>query len=324
MSSCKLFSELAVCLLAATLLSACQGSMGGLAFFPTPGGVYIGAPPAGSPYAGSPYSGSPYKSTALAAIPYDQMPDSARRISAAIDGQIAAQPPVRIAGVGFSAAAAQRNMLPWLQSEGFVLSAASLYRHNDLGAAGLSQSGGRLDYADGLGRRVGFLWAADYRLVADKRVIEQLEIAPAFELRPRVHLALIPTAMLPGGAFPPVVTYADFAGVIAQYALAPTEVPAGMAEYFIVLSSLDPISSTARLDLRISSKATGLDGYESGAAHALFANWGVTVLRGTLDLARHPDLYAKAVFTPGREVGQLQRTPTLIGSFSLRPGRPGA
>jgi hypothetical protein len=329
MTSNKLFFKLAVCTLASSVLIACQVNMGGFTPLPYPGPIYSGPTYSGSPYSGSPYTGSPYTGSqpaaaALTATPYDQMPESARRISAAVDGQIASQPPVRFPGVAFSTVAGQSNILPWLRNEGFVLTGSSLYRHNDVGAAGLSQTAGRLDYIDSLGRRAGFLWAANHRMTGDNRVIERLEIAPAFELRPRVHLALIPTAALPGGTLPPIASYADLASVVAQYSVSPSEVPASKAEYLIVLSSLDPISTTAKLDLRISSKGSGLDGYDRGAAHALISNWGVTVLRGTLDLANHPDLYAKAVFTPGREAGQWQRTPTLVGAFSLRPGRPGA
>jgi hypothetical protein len=252
------------------------------------------------------------------------MPETARRISAAIDGHIASQPAVEVAGVTFSSLAGQSNILPWLQSEGFVLTGSSLYRHHDVGAGGMSQSAGRLDYTDSLGRHAGFLWVADHRITGDTRTIEKLELAPAFEPRPKVHLALIPTAALPGGTFPTIGSYADLARVVSQYALGPGEVPVGKAEYFIVLSSLDPISSTARLDLRISSKGTGLDGFDGGTAHALISNWGLTVLRGTLDLGGRYALYAKAVFTSGNEVGQFRRTPTLVGAFGLKPGYPGS
>ena len=323
MTSNKLFLRLAVCALAMSMLSACQVNLGGFAPFPYAGSIYSGSPSFG-PYTGGPYAGPQTGAAVLTAVPYDQMPESARRISAAVDGQIGSLPPVRMPGVAFSTVAGQSNILPWLRSEGFVLTGSSLYRHNDVGTAGLSQTAGRLDYTDSLGRRAGFLWAADHRMVGDNRIIEQLEVAPAFELRPRVHLALIPTVTLPGGTLPPIATYADLATVVAQYSVSPSEVPASKAEYFIVLSSLDPISTTAKLDLLISSRGAGIDGYGTGAAHMLISNWGLTVLRGTLDLANHPDLYAKAVFTPGREVGQLQRTPTLVGAFSLKPGRPGA
>ncbi len=303
----KLLPALTACVLATSLLTACQAGQGGA-------GTFTAAPQTVAPQAAA----------AFVAIPYDEMPEIARRISAAIDGHIASQPATQVAGIAFSSQAGQSNILPWLQSEGFVLTGSSLYRHHDVGAAGVSQSAGRLDYTDSLGRSAGFLWAADHRVTGTTRTIEQLEIAPAFEPRPRVHLALIPTAALPGGAFPSVSTYADLAQVLSQYALSPDEVPPSQAEYFIVLSSLDPISSTAKLDLLVSSKAAGADGYDAGAARTLISNWGLTVLRGTLDLARHPDLYAKAVFTPGREMGQPRRTATLVGVFSLKPRLPGS
>ena len=143
MTSDKLLPKLAACILAMSLLAACQAGPGGVA-------------PAGS-------AETPAPAVRFTALPYDQMPEDARRISAAIDGQIASQPPVRIPGVAFSSVAGQSNVLPWLRSEGFVLTGSSLYRHNDVGAGGLSQTAGRLDYTDSLGRSAGFLWIADHR-----------------------------------------------------------------------------------------------------------------------------------------------------------------
>jgi len=281
----------------------------------------IGAASAASDPAANPPSVAPGR-TALSDIARagDPVPEEAQKLIAAVDGQIASQPPVRIPGIAFSPAAAESDQIPWLKSEGFVLRGSSLYRYHDVGAAGESQAAGRLDYADNLGRNVGFLWVVHYRRTANGRTVEHLTLAPAFEPRPRIHLALIPVTALPSGELPALGTYADLAQVVALYGLRPNEVPSKKADYFIVLSSLDPISTTAKLDLRISPKATGTDGEDSGAAHALINSWGLTVLRGTLDFSRSRDLYAKAVFTPGHEVGSAPRTPALIGVFRLTPG----
>jgi hypothetical protein len=172
-----------------------------------------------------------------------------------------------------------------------------------------------------LGRGVGIIWTAHHRPGPNGRTIEKLDIAPAFDPQPRVHLALIPVAGLPGGRLPAIAGYGDLAEVIARYAVEPGRVPAGKGDFYIVLTTLDPISSTAKLDLRISSSAAGIDGYDEGEAQTTVNNWGLTVVRGVLDASGRGKLFAKAVFTPGREADPAQRVPTLIGVFDLRPAR---
>lgn len=305
MTLTKLFPRLAACILALSLLGACQPGQGG--FGAGPAATTAGAPPRAPKFTG---------------IPYQQMSADARKITDAVAGHVAGQSSVQVPGVAFSAAAAQGHILPWLQSESFVLTGASLYRNEDGGSAGQSRTAGRLDYADSLGRGVGIIWVAHHRPSASGRVIETLDIAPAFDPQPRVHLSLIPVAALPGGTLPAVTSYADLADIISRYAVDPSRVPAAKAEYYIVLSTLDPISTTAQLDLRISSQPAGIDGYDKGQMRTTVSNWGLTVARGTLDLSSRRDLYAKAVFTPGRETETGQRNATLIGVFALRPGGP--
>ena len=90
-------------------------------------------------------------------------------------------------------------------------------------------------------------------------------------------------------------------------------------EYVIVVVLLDQISSSAKLEVKISDDPEGIYGYKESTKYIDMNGWRGTLLAGRLilfDNGAEPDLFVKAVFSPGKEAGFF-RTPKLVGLYCL-------
>ena len=82
---------------------------------------------------------------------------------------------------------------------------------------------------------------------------------------------------------------------------------------------LDQISPSSKLEVKISDDPDSIYGYKESTKYIDMNGWRVALLAGRLilfDNGDEPDLFVKAVFTPGKEAGFI-RTPKLVGLYCL-------
>ena len=255
----------------------------------------------------------------------DQMPEDAAMVAAAIQKRMtrAGQEPVQ--KVRFVGDAGAELSQPWSTEEDFIPTGAQLYLHQpSADDPSEKTTSGRLDFEGPLGRRASVRYDARYRSSEQGIVIEEARVEPIYSYFPEPILFVVPAQALPtpypdryGGLF-------EYVGERAVDYDQPESVVLEKEEYVIFVFFLDRISPASKLEVKISDNSADIYGYKDSTKYIDFNGWRVALLPGHLTLfdnGEKPDLFVKAVFTPGKEVGFI-RPSRLVGLFCINEASP--
>jgi len=250
----------------------------------------------------------------------DQMPEDAAMVAAAIQKRMIGAGQEQVQEVKFGGNAGAEITQPWSTEEDFVPSGAQLYL-NEPTADDPSEknTSGRLDFEGALGRRASVRYDARYRSSEHGRIIQETRVTPIYSYFPEPILFVVPAQALS-------TPYPDRYGELFQYVgeravnyAQPESVVLEKKEYVIFVFFLDRISPASKLEVKISDKSTDIYGYKDSTKYIDFNGWRVALLAGRFilfDNGEEPDLFVKAVFTPGKEVGFI-RPSKLVGLYCL-------
>lgn len=255
----------------------------------------------------------------------DTMPRDAAAVVKAIEHQITGRGDEKIENIIFMQAArmqlAKAN-LP-VKNPGLRRTAAHLYEYKAFPDNPIIRKiSGRLLYAKPNGQRASMLYEAQFRPAANAIIIDYAAAEPYFSPSPEIEIFVVEAARLPADRRQFSDTYSELRDYVRMQAM-PREKPSSAdkvdRDYVMFVFSLDRISATAKLEVKLSDKAEGLNGNAEDAGYFNFDGWPVAYLPATFRMYENlidPPLYLKAVFTPGRDSG-LVRKPKLIGSYHL-------
>jgi len=250
----------------------------------------------------------------------EQMPDDAATVTVAIRNRIMVPPRGAHPNATFSGGAGEKIKPLWFAADGFVPAGARLYVHQ----AGTEDPSartavGRLDFKGPFGRRASVRYEAKYRTAGGAVTIDEVEAQPVFSELPESMLFVVPANAMKT-AIPD--TFGELLAYVGERAVPFTQrqsAPAEKKEYVVFVFLLDQVSPSAKLEVKISDDPEGMYGYKESTKYIDMNGWRVALLSGSFilfDNGEEPDLFVKAVFTPGKEAGFI-RMPKVVGLYCL-------
>jgi hypothetical protein len=259
----------------------------------------------------------------------DQMPDDAARVAAAIQKRMTAGAQGQVQKVRFADNAMAELSQPGLTGKGFVFTGAQLYQHEAMSAdSSQKTTSGRLNFEDPLGRRASVRYDAIYRSAGQDLLIENANVTPIYSDFPEPVMFVLPAASLPAGPTSYHRSYRGLLQFVEKQAILPTK-PASVSmearDYVIFVFFRDPVSPSANLHVKVSDNSADIYGYHKSTRYIDFEGYRVAQIPGRFVLfgdSTLPPLYVKAVFTAGKEVGLLRRSPKIVGLYSISGPTP--
>jgi hypothetical protein len=250
----------------------------------------------------------------------EQMPDDAAAVTAAIRNRIMVPPRGAHPNATFAAGVGEKIKPLWFAADGFVPAGVRLYVHEaSADDPSVRTSVGRLDFKGPFGRRASVRYEAHCRTAGGGVTIDDVEVQPIFSNLPEPMLFVLPANAMQT-AIPD--TFGELLAYVGERAVPFTQrqsAPLENKEYVIVVVLLDQISPSAKLEVKISDDPERIYGYKESTKYIDMNGWRVALLAGRFilfDNGEEPDLFVKAVFTPGKEAGSI-RTPKLVGLYCL-------
>ena len=177
---------------------------------------------------------------------------------------------------------------------------------------------GRFDFEGPFGRKASVQYNARFSSQGKEQLIEKADIKPIYSTLPKPVMFIVPNKFLPS-VFPD--SYAGMFQLVGEKALSylDTKSTTAKSDYTIFVFFQDRISPSAKVAVKISNDSKSIYGYEKSTRYLDYIGWRVALISGKFTLSdngEEPDLYVKAVFTPGKE-GGIIRSPKLVGMFCL-------
>ena len=254
----------------------------------------------------------------------EQMPDDAATVTAAIRNRIMVPPQRPHPNATFAGGVEDKIKPLWSPEDLFVPAGVQLYMHQaNADDSSVRTAAGQLDFKGPFGRRASVRYEARYRTAGGGVTIDDVEVQPIFSEFPEPMLFVVPANAIQT-AIPD--TFGELLASVGKRAVPFTRrhsAPPEKKEYVIFVFLLDRISPSAKLEVKISDDPESMYGYKESTKHIDMNGWRVALLAGRFilfDNGEDPDLFVKAVFTPGKEAGFI-RTPKLVGLYCLNEPR---
>jgi len=158
-----------------------------------------------------------------------------------------------------------------------------------------------------------------YALGETQIVAQSARLSPIVPDRPQTVLSIVPADRVPNDLLQTYPTHAELLPWVVVNALSAGEqatVPSGKQPYYIFAASLDRLAEGAKLGIRISDDANGMDGEAGGCMEVDYEGWHVAVLSGQFAFSTTPEFFIKMIYTPGADVKPGKREPRLLGVYS--------
>ncbi|HUT70380.1 MAG TPA: hypothetical protein VMW89_06855 [Desulfatiglandales bacterium] len=254
----------------------------------------------------------------------EQMPHDAATVTAAIRNRLMVPPRGAHPNATFAGGVGEKIKPLWSAEDLLMPAGVRLYVHQaNADDPSVRTAVGRLDFKGPFGRRASVRYEARYRTAGGGVTIDEAEIAPIFSDFPEPMLFVVPPEAIQT-ALPD--TFGELLAYVGDRAVPFTQrqsAPPEKKEYVIVVMLLDQISPSAKLEVKISDDPESIYGYKESTKYIDMNGWRVALLAGRFilfDNGEEPDLFVKAVFTPGKEAGFI-RMPKLVGLYGLNEAK---
>ena len=168
-------------------------------------------------------------------------------------------------------------------------------------------------------RRSAVYGELTYTLGETQIAVQSARLSPIVPDRPQTVLSIVPADRVPNDLLQTYPTHAELLPWVVANALSAGEqatVPSGKKPYYIFAASLDRWAEGAKLEIRISDDANGMDGEAGGCMDTDYEGWHVAALPGQFALNTTPEFFIKMIYTPGIDVKPGKREPRLLGVYS--------
>jgi len=222
--------------------------------------------------------------------------------------------------VSFSAAAQQALRQETHIYRGFGRPLYSLLRFvRSDGQENVYDLGVAMFFVDAGLRRSAVYGEFTYALGETQIVVQSARLSPIMPDRPQTVLSIVPADRVSNDLLQTYPTHAELLPWVVVNALSAGEqatVPSGKQPYYIFAASLDRLAEGAKLEIRISNDANGMDGEAGDCMDTDYEGWHVAVLSGQFALNTTPEFFIKMIYTPGADVKPGKREPRLLGVYS--------
>ncbi|MBC2712323.1 MAG: hypothetical protein HGJ94_15460 [Desulfosarcina sp.] len=260
------------------------------------------------------------KSTEPIATSMDQMPDDAATVTAAIRNRLIVPPRASHPNATFASGVEEQIRPLWSAEDRLVPAGVQLLVHQaNADDPSVRTAVGRLVFKGPFGRRASVHYEARYHTAGGGVTIDDAKVQPIFSGPPEPMLFVVPAEAIQTG-IPHM--YGELLAYVGEQAVPFSNrksAPPKEKEYVIVVVLLDRISPSAKFEVKISNEPESIYGYKESTKYIDMNGWRVALLAGRFilfDNGEEPNLFVKAVFTPGKEAG-LIRSPKLVGRFCL-------
>jgi hypothetical protein len=248
-----------------------------------------------------------------------QMPADAQTVAAVVEQRLRGEKSGLSATVTFDPAVKSDLTEPGFSYQGFELKKSELIRYNQRpGKTDGRIVAGKLGFEDAVGRRTEVLYYADYYFSNDGIRVSDLRTATLYSTFPEAIMFVLPTsAVTAAGGLPQ--THAGILDFVGKHAVNwndTTGVSKQDENYIIITFLMDRVSPSAEVELKISDSEIGVAGYKNSSKYLDVLGWRIAVAPGRFNLTSS-QLYVKAVFQPGDEVGFGGRYKRIVGLFPL-------
>ena len=253
----------------------------------------------------------------------EAMPRDAAIVAEAVERQIAGRGNVKVENIIFMQAARTQLAVVNLPGKDMARTSVHLYEYKAFPENPvIKRSRGRILYEGPGGRSASLLYEAQFRRGLNGIIIDYAEAKPYYNPSPEIDLFVVEASRLPEDIRPYSKSYPAMINFIRPVAMPPKESTSlydDVEDYQIFVFLKDQLSPGARLEVRKSAKATGLEGISERTQYFNFNGWSAARVSARFQLYSNnvsPPLYIKVILTPGPESG-LMRRPKLIGLFHL-------
>lgn len=203
--------------------------------------------------------------------------------------------------------------------DGFTVESADLLHYSKADGAPLGRNlAGYLRFVDAFGRRANALFELRYDIAKEGIDLKNGFVAPIMPPNATMIMAIVPTQALTE-AGDSETTFAKFQSLVRDSAIPINDaaaVPSSKDDYTIVVFFMDRLAPNSQVEVLVSKKQDGLDGYGEATAYRSFNNnWVVAAIPGRLALSDDKVFWIKALYRD-----QKNGAPSLIGLFSTAPG----
>lgn len=220
----------------------------------------------------------------------------------------------------FSSPAGAGLQEPDFDYDGFTLVGVALTDWDLLAAAPPTLTlNALLIFGDPAGRRATMSLIADYGFTEENMVIGSASALTLAPPDPEVRLFIVPAEDVPDDVLDVEAGELELLHHVAAHAVGVSgsaQPPTTARDYYVFAFIVDRLPPDAQVQLRVSDTPEGIDGEAGNAVDVDFHGWRVAVLRGTFTLNSGPELFIKAVYTPGGDTPPEQRSPRLAAVFS--------
>ena len=253
----------------------------------------------------------------------DKMPEDAAMVTIAIHNKIVMADKYRSKNVRF-----EKNM----DAGSFLIGKELKFSGTELYIYQINKSNpsektiaGKINFEGPLGRRTSALFLSRFRSAKNEIVIKEARVEPLYSTKPEPAMFILPATSLPESEnlFPDsYMELFKFAGKKAVLPSSKEVIPEETEEneeYAVFVFLMDRISPSAKLEVNVSEDKTSVYGYKKDTSYLDFNGWRVGILTGQFSYSGHGQtepLYIKAVFVPGKEVGNI-RPAKMIGRYAI-------
>jgi len=254
----------------------------------------------------------------------EQMPPDAASLAAALQERLTDSSTQTSQSVSFSAAAGSVLTRERTLFQGFTLSHVELYVHS------ATESNGRMKLESPFGRTASFTYNMKYTASGTTLAVNDVSLDPVFSRLPEPAMFVVPAEKVPRNDTMKPSSYGDLLQFAVMNAIDPNNpalISGQMHEYVMFIFFVDRVSTSAKVEVKISDEAYSYGGYKDSTRYLDFDGWRVALLSGKFSLSNKSitnpgavsdsnGLFLKAIFTPGKEAGLL-RLPQQVGLFCV-------
>ena len=243
------------------------------------------------------------------------MPIDAIRVAAAIVDRLQGGTGMA-SGVSFLPAAGRLLDGGDRPPDGFGWRGTTLLQYAPRSAGDGRLAAGRLEFADGLGRRTAMLFTVEYVTAAEPIEVLDVRVAVEYGLSPAVAAYVLDAGDLPASGSDLLRSHAGLLALAAEKGRPAASPAAGDQVVLVFLMAQSSPSAVFAAGASVNRFGAGM--FVDHTRYLDDGGFRAALIPARL-IAGQVEVFAKALFRPGAELDEASRRPRLIGSFSVNP-----
>jgi hypothetical protein len=213
---------------------------------------------------------------------------------------------------------------PAFDYDGFALLQVKILRNNaDPTNDNHHNYAGVMHFENDIGRRTALAFEFDYAVIDDRVKVTRMVQTPVFPEHPLTEMYVVPIDDVANAFAAAADDYDQVYRLVRDKALplAQADLPADPRKYLVTVFYKDRLSPDGKVEINIGNDRSGRGGDSSGSHYREYSGWVVGVIGAEFKLSAEKPVWVKALYTPGKDVGEDRRDTRLVGLYSTGPGQ---